>query len=232
MHDDSPSLYHYDGRGDVEAQTTGKLGNLTDQAAFTEDGGHNPNPPPLSESPENLPAYGAQEWTASGAEVERFHSNTKEQDPTGWIEEGQRLRVPGLESFLTPDPSGVFGPDGLNFYAYCRQNPWTKFDPEGLATEDDYDEDISEKQAQVRSDEQSYFKQEQADLAAGKGQVTMSYHSELSLKNQKIVESVSKRLKGALDLVNVVALMVSALDSQGAVGDQPEGSDEREWAMS
>ncbi len=30
------------------------------------------------------------------------------------------------EVFLTPDPLGVFGPDGPNVYAYCRQNPWNQ----------------------------------------------------------------------------------------------------------
>ena len=31
--------------------------------------------------------------------------------------------------------------DGPNLYTYVRQNPWTHFDPEGLATEDDYKQD-------------------------------------------------------------------------------------------
>ena len=33
-------------------------------------------------------------------------------------------------TFLTRDPAGMV--DGPNLYAYVRQNPWTKFDPEGL----------------------------------------------------------------------------------------------------
>ena len=33
-------------------------------------------------------------------------------------------------TFLTRDPAGMV--DGPNLYAYVNQNPWTKFDPEGL----------------------------------------------------------------------------------------------------
>ena len=36
-------------------------------------------------------------------------------------------------TFLTRDPAGMV--DGPNLYAYVRQNPWTHFDPEGLAEE-------------------------------------------------------------------------------------------------
>lgn len=35
--------------------------------------------------------------------------------------------------FLTRDPAGFV--DGPNLYAYVNQNPWTKFDPEGLDAE-------------------------------------------------------------------------------------------------
>lgn len=36
-------------------------------------------------------------------------------------------------TFLTRDPAGFV--DGPNLYAYVNQNPWTKFDPEGLDAE-------------------------------------------------------------------------------------------------
>ena len=36
-------------------------------------------------------------------------------------------------TFLTRDPAGMV--DGPNLYSYVRQNPWTHFDPEGLATD-------------------------------------------------------------------------------------------------
>jgi RHS repeat-associated protein len=57
-------------------------------------------------------------------------ANTKDEDPTGLLNEGMRYR--DLESgvFLTRDPAGFV--DGPNDYTYVRQNPWTAFDPEGL----------------------------------------------------------------------------------------------------
>ncbi len=86
-----------------------------------------------TQSPENLPAWGAQEWTAAGAQTDRYRTNTKEEDPLGWINDGQRIRLPGLGRFLTPDPLGFA--DGPNPYVYVHQNPWTKFDPLGLTDE-------------------------------------------------------------------------------------------------
>lgn len=43
-------------------------------------------------------------------------------------------REPETGVFLTRDPAGFV--DGPNLYAYANQNPWTKFDPEGLWLED------------------------------------------------------------------------------------------------
>jgi uncharacterized protein RhaS with RHS repeats len=39
----------------------------------------------------------------------------------------------GMRIFLTKDPAGFV--DGPNLYTYCKQNPWTNFDPEGLRAE-------------------------------------------------------------------------------------------------
>ena len=62
-----------------------------------------------------------------------------EQDPTGLLNEGFRYRDPSTGTFLTRDPLGFMA--GPNMYTYVRQNPWTHFDPEGLASEDDYKKD-------------------------------------------------------------------------------------------
>jgi hypothetical protein len=43
------------------------------------------------------------------------------------------IRGGSLRIFLTKDPSGFV--DGPNLYTYVKQNPWTNFDPEGLETQ-------------------------------------------------------------------------------------------------
>ncbi len=133
LHANAPSYYHYDGRGDVVAQTTGMTGNLSYQAAYNAEGGHNPTLAPYTRKARKISRRGARrKWTAAGAQTDRYRTNTKEEDPLGWINDGQRIRIPGLGRFLTPDPLGFA--DGTNPYTYVHQNPWTKFDPEGLLT--------------------------------------------------------------------------------------------------
>ncbi len=84
---------------------------------------------------------GAATWQASyeafgtrteedGTNTERQRANTKEEDPTGLLNEGHRYRDLEAGVFITRDPLGFV--DGPNVYAYVRQNPWTFFDPEGL----------------------------------------------------------------------------------------------------
>lgn len=80
-------------------------------------------------------------WTASyeafgtrkletGTNADRQRANTKEEDPTGLLNEGFRYRDLETGTWLSRDPAGFV--DGPNLYAYVQQNPWTKFDPEGL----------------------------------------------------------------------------------------------------
>ncbi len=84
---------------------------------------------------------GALTWTASyeafgkrpketGVNLDKQRGNSKDEDPTGLLNEGFRYR--DLESgvWLSRDPAGFV--DGPNLYAYVKQNPWTGFDPEGL----------------------------------------------------------------------------------------------------
>jgi RHS repeat-associated protein len=68
-----------------------------------------------------------------GATQDRQKANTKEQDPTGLLNEGFRYRDPVTGTFITRDPLGFI--DGPNMYTYVRQNPWTHFDPEGLQSD-------------------------------------------------------------------------------------------------
>jgi RHS repeat-associated protein len=55
---------------------------------------------------------------------------SKEEDPTGLLNEGFRYRDMETGTFISRDPLGHV--DGPNVYCYVRQNPWTMWDPEGL----------------------------------------------------------------------------------------------------
>jgi len=106
-----PSYTHENRRGDVVAKTD-NTGSLTWQGQYN----------------------GSGKVTATtGATSDRLKSNSKDCDPWGGINEGQRytvIRAGDLRTFLTRDPAGFV--DGPNLYTYVIQNPWTKFDPEGL----------------------------------------------------------------------------------------------------
>jgi RHS repeat-associated protein len=115
------------------AQTTGNLGNLTYQAAYTAFGHHNCAPTLNgNNSPLSPAAWGAQEWTATGALTDTFRANTKEEDAFGFTDQGERTMSQDMDCFISKDPLGPLGPDGPNLYTYVRQNPWTYFDPQGL----------------------------------------------------------------------------------------------------
>ena len=103
-----PSFTHYNRRGDVTAKTDA-TGNITYQATYE--------------------AFGKR-VTETGATLDRQKSNTKDEDIPGYANEGFRFRDLETGAFLSKDPAGFI--DGPNLYSYVVQNPWTKFDPEGL----------------------------------------------------------------------------------------------------
>lgn len=102
------SFNAYNSRGDVVAQTDDS-GDLTWQASYEGFGTR-----PVEE----------------GTNLDRQRANTKDEDPTGLLNEGMRYRDLDTGVFLTRDPLGFA--DGPNVYTYVRQNPWTFFDPLGL----------------------------------------------------------------------------------------------------
>lgn len=61
-----------------------------------------------------------------------YRIKQKVEDETNLLNEGKRFRHLDLGIFLTPDPLEYV--DGFNSYIYCNQNPWSKWDPEGLDT--------------------------------------------------------------------------------------------------
>jgi RHS repeat-associated protein len=103
-----PSYNHYNSRGDVTAKSDGS-GAVTYEAAYE--------------------AFGKR-TVEQGTTVDRQKANTKDEDPTGLLNEGFRYRDLETGSFITRDPLGFV--DGPNMYSYVVQNPWTKFDPFGL----------------------------------------------------------------------------------------------------
>ena len=105
----TPSYTHENRRGDVIAKTDG-TGSLTYQAVYE--------------------AYGKR-TQEHGSTLDRQKANTKDEDPTGLLNEGFRYRDLDTGTFITRDPLGFV--DGPNMYAYVVQNPWTRFDPEGLS---------------------------------------------------------------------------------------------------
>ncbi|PTY03492.1 hypothetical protein DB346_06340 [Verrucomicrobia bacterium LW23] len=106
----APSYAHANRRGDIIARTD-STGSLTFLSQYE--------------------AYGTrpQEY---GASADRQRGNSKDEDPTGLLNEGFRYRDLEAGCFITADPLGFV--DGPNVYAYVVCNPWSKFDPEGLAT--------------------------------------------------------------------------------------------------
>ncbi|MFN5961149.1 MAG: RHS repeat-associated core domain-containing protein [Verrucomicrobiota bacterium] len=103
-----PKFNRYNGRGDVVAQSDID-GTTTWAASYQADG---------------------RRTSEAGTNVERHRACTKEEDPTGLLNEGFRYRDLETGTFISRDPLGHV--DGPNVYCYVRQNPWTMWDPEGL----------------------------------------------------------------------------------------------------
>ncbi|MDI1310859.1 RHS repeat-associated core domain-containing protein [Prosthecobacter sp.] len=74
-------------------------------------------------------AYGRR-TTETGANQDKQRGNSKDEDPTGLLNEGFRYRDLETGVWLSRDPAGFV--DGPNLYAYVKQNPWSQFDAHGL----------------------------------------------------------------------------------------------------
>ncbi|WP_217699071.1 RHS repeat-associated core domain-containing protein [Prosthecobacter debontii] len=74
-------------------------------------------------------AYGKRP-TETGENLDKQRANSKDEDPTGLLNEGFRYRDIETGVWLSRDPAGFV--DGPNLYAYVMQNPWTAWDPLGL----------------------------------------------------------------------------------------------------
>ncbi len=67
-----------------------------------------------------------------GTREGKYGANGKYEEPAGLINEGFRYRDRLTNTFITRDPAGFI--DGPNDYNYVRHNPWSAWDPNGLAT--------------------------------------------------------------------------------------------------
>lgn len=105
----SAGFNFYNSRGDVVAKTD-EGGDFTWQGAYE--------------------AFGKRTREV-GKNQDRQRGNTKDEDPTGLLNEGFRYRDLETGVWLSRDPAGFV--DGPNLYAYVNQNPWTHFDPDGLS---------------------------------------------------------------------------------------------------
>ena len=105
--DNSINYKHYNLRGDV-IMTTESAGSVLSELWYT--------------------AYG--EYEGFGAlPSDKYRANTKVDDGE-LILDGHRYRNKALMRFMSPDPLEYI--DGLNCYIYCSNNPWGRFDPDGL----------------------------------------------------------------------------------------------------
>ena len=106
--DNSINYKHYNLRGDV-TMTTGPAGNVLSELWYA--------------------AYGEYEGFGT-LPSDKYRANTKVDDGE-LILDGHRYRNKALMRFMSPDPLEYI--DGLNCYIYCSNNPWGRFDPDGLA---------------------------------------------------------------------------------------------------
>ncbi len=132
------------GRGDVVAQSNA-AGEVTWTASYE--------------------AYGKR-TKETGANADKQRANSKDEDPTGLLNEGFRYRDLETGVWLSRDPAGFV--DGPNLYAYVKQNPWTGFDPLGLAEESVVVKAIKERSALVAQTYENAGRQDGANAQRAK----------------------------------------------------------------
>ncbi len=191
----TPSYAHSNARGDITSKTDG-TGAVTWQAAYEADG---------TRTQDTAPGFGTNQ--------DRQRGNTKDEDPTGFNNEGQRYRDPESGVFLTRDPAGFV--DGPNLYAYVRQNPWTYFDPLGLSTKMPNDpQEIKRNvfQTKMKHVERKDLMKKRANILLNSDKTTSELYGELREK-QYPGEFTPKPSKSAKELAEVDA-EIAKVDAQ------------------
>lgn len=151
------SYTHASARGDVISRTD-DTGDITWEAQYVAFGKH----------PDE-----------AGINADRQRANSKDEDPTGLLNEGFRYRDLETGTFITRDPAGFV--DGPNLYTYVHQNPWTAWDPRGLTKFDTEAEKIRAKLdkttrgqktlEQLRKAEREFLPRLEKEIAKTKGKI-------------------------------------------------------------
>ncbi len=189
----SASFSHYNSRGDVVAKTNSS-GTLTFQASYE--------------------AYGKRTAT-QGSTLDRQKANTKDEDPTGLLNEGMRYRDLDSGTFITRDPMGFV--DGPNMYAYVRQNPWTMFDPLGLWEENEH----FKKWSSRANDPNLGFFSRMAAIPMAVGEALNPFRSDSNLRQggrefAKNAEIAREQLKSAPPVIREIAQFSMGVGMAGA----------------
>jgi RHS repeat-associated protein len=201
-----PSFKHYNSRGDV-ISATDSAGAATWQGTYE--------------------AYGTRTQEV-GTTQDRQKANTKEEDPTGLLNEGFRYRDLETGVFITRDPLGFV--DGPNMYAYVVQNPWSKFDPEGLRTKKEheeikkkYDEKFQQADAEQREIDKRHAddKSDWSKTADGK-----RYYHLVGVKAQ--AQLVSANAQNQIDKIDQTARVISLISKRTVEQEAAELDDESE----
>jgi RHS repeat-associated protein len=151
-------------------------------------------------------------WTASyeaygkrtketGTNQDKQRANSKDEDPTGLLNEGFRYRDIETGVWLSRDPAGFV--DGPNLYAYVKQNPWTAFDPDGLKTKKDYQADYDK--ASARHEELGKTKAEGKTLDFLKAAFEYKKTGDEMAKAKKgmdKIEATAKNLNQCIEAMN------------------------------
>lgn len=136
---------------------------------------------------------GGKRTKETGSNADKQRANSKDEDPTGLLNEGFRYRDLETMTWLSRDPAGFV--DGPNLYAYVRQNPWTAWDPLGLeewkpGTEKARDELLNTRQGKetienIRKAEESYGPRLEKEIEKTKGVIASARTEE-----QKTIQQI------------------------------------------
>lgn len=177
-----PATQHHNlsnGRGDIVAQSD-QLGSLTWTASYE--------------------AYGRR-TKETGSNADKQRANTKDEDPTGLLNEGFRYRDMETGVWLSRDPAGFV--DGPNLYAYVKQNPWTSFDPDGLRVDEKSRRDVDDKTGKWNPQAKLYHVTRKENGEFVKKPITSSAKDN-SIKNATIwVNGMANNLDNAAELGHI-----------------------------
>jgi RHS repeat-associated protein len=204
----APNYYaafnRYNSRGDVVSQSDA-AGAVTWAASYRADG---------------------KRTSETGTNRDRQRANTKEEDPTGLLNEGFRYRDTETGTFISRDPLGFV--DGPNVYAYVQQNPWTKFDPNGLLNLDPNDGFIISMAKYTAGFLGGFWDGTAGAIKRNAEQaVVEAYHVNQTSGPLAALGSAAARMTGAMNVLESVEGKAIDLHDNGDLGSHEMGTLER-----